>query len=152
MPVTLPHRARSVALRSYCCFSEHGKWFNSCRSAKINGRQLVCLPCVHIAVHLSQGSGSVHAEVPKSMGDSGSVCCPYLTDSVLLSQSKEVLTERACDHTAYNQWQGPRKGSSDDERRRAQRSSKALRKKRAECVGSSGLLLGLKIRMHVSRS
>ena len=133
MPVTLPHRTRSVALRSYCCTSEHKKWFSSCRSAKSNGRQLVCLPCVHIAVHLSQGSGSVHAEVPKSMGDSWSVCCPYLTDSVLLSQCKEVVTERACDHAMYNQWQGPRKGSSDDERRRAQGSSLALRKKRAEC-------------------
>ena len=86
------------------------------------------LPCVHIAVPLSTGNASVHAEMPKSMGDSWSVCCPYLTDSVLLSQCKVVVTERACDHTLYNQWQGPRKGSSDDERRRAQGSSQALRK------------------------
>jgi len=150
--VTPPHRTRSVALRSCCWTSAHGKWFSSCRSAKINGRQLVCLPCVHIAVHLSQGSGSVHAEVPKSMGDSWSVCCPYLTDSVLLSQCKEVVTERACDHTLYNQWQGPRKGSSDDERRRAQGSSQALRKKRATPGGnddpSAGKVLQSSLAMH----
>ena len=110
------------------------------------------LPCVHIAVPLSQGNGSVHAEVPKSMGDSWSVCCPYLTDSVLLSQCKEEVTERACDHAMYNQWQSPRKGPSDDERRRAQGSSQALRKKPAERVGAGWLLLGLKSRMRVSRS
>ena len=37
-------------------------------------------------------NGSVHAEMPKSMGDSWSGCYPYLSDSVLLSQCEEVVT------------------------------------------------------------
>jgi len=63
-----------------------------------------------------------------------------------------VVTERACDHTLYNQWQGPRKGSSDDERRRAQGSSQALRKKRATPEGkddpSAGKVLQSSLAMH----
>jgi len=36
------------------------------------------LPCVHIAGPLNTGNGSVHAELPKSMGDNWSVCLAFI--------------------------------------------------------------------------